>query len=172
MDIASAQREKLHRLIREAVDKAAASGELTFTEIPEFVLETPKDPNHGDFASNVALVSAKAARKSPLEVASILVKYIPVGGFITKVEVAGPGFINFFLSQEWLGDILRAVELQGENYGASNYGQGERVLLEFVSANPVGPLNVVNARAAAVGDTLARLLRACGYGGGHRVLRE
>ncbi|MGI6148296.1 MAG: arginine--tRNA ligase [Firmicutes bacterium] len=166
MDIASAQREKLHRLIREAVDKAAASGELTFTEIPEFVLETPKDPNHGDFASNVALVSAKAARKSPLEVASILVKYIPVGGFITKVEVAGPGFINFFLSQEWLGDILRAVELQGENYGASNYGQGERVLLEFVSANPVGPLNVVNARAAAVGDTLARLLRACGYGVG------
>lgn len=163
MDIAFAQRVKLHDLIRKAIDKAVESGDLTFTEIPEFVLETPKDPNHGDFASNVALVSAKAAGKPPRQVAETLVKYIPVGGLINKVEVAGPGFINFFLSREWLGDILRAVEQQGENYGASNHGQGEKVLLEFVSANPVGPLNVVNARAAAVGDTLARLMRASGY---------
>lgn len=163
MNIALAQREKLQDLILKAIDEAVAAGDLAPYEVPEFVLETPKDPKHGDFASNVALASAKAARRAPREVAEILVKYIPVGEFIAKVEVAGPGFINFFLSRAWLGDILRAVEQQGENYGSSNYGQGEKVLLEFVSANPVGPLNVVNARAAAVGDTLARLFRACGY---------
>ncbi|HHT74234.1 MAG TPA: arginine--tRNA ligase [Firmicutes bacterium] len=163
MDIAFAQREKLHGLILKAISDAVEAGDLSSYEVPEFVLEVPKDPNHGDFASNVALVSAKAARRAPRDVAEALVKHIPVGTFIAKVEVAGPGFINFFLSQEWLGDILRAVEMQGENYGASNYGQGEKVLLEFVSANPVGPLNVVNARAAAVGDTLARLMRASGY---------
>lgn len=163
MNIAFEQREKLQGLISEAIEQAVNNGDLTLTDIPEINLETPKDPNHGDFASNIALVAAKAARKPPRDVAAALIKHIPVGGFVTKVEVAGPGFINFFLSQEWLQDILRAVEAKGQDYGTTNYGQGEKVLLEFVSANPVGPLNVVNARAAAVGDTLARLMRACGY---------
>ncbi len=163
MNIALEQREKLQAIINEAIDQAVENGDLTLTEVPEFTLEAPKDPNHGDFASNIALVAAKAARKPPRDVAAALVKYIPVGGFIEKVEVAGPGFINFFLSHDWLADILRSIETRGEDYGTSDYGKGEKVLLEFVSANPVGPLNVVNARAAAVGDTLARLMRACGY---------
>ena len=121
----------------------------------------PKDPNHGDFASNVALVSRRP-REAPRDVAEALVKHIPVGTFIAKVEVAGPGFINFFLSQEWLGDILRAVEMQGKTT-ALQLRTGRKGSVRVVSANPVGPLNVVNARAAAVGDTLARLMRASGY---------
>ena len=110
MNIALEKREKLQALINEAINQAVAGGDLSLAEVPDFTLEAPKDPNHGDFATNIALVAAKAARKPPRDVAAALVKYIPVGGFIEKVEIAGPGFINFFLSHEWLADILRSIE--------------------------------------------------------------
>lgn len=163
MTVVEQQKEQLRQVIREAIEAAQASGELILTNLPEIGLEVPRETGHGDFASNIALVTAKNAKKPPREVAQIIVGHLTKEGFIEKVEIAGPGFINFFLSNEWLYNTLRVIEAKGLKYGDSQYGQGEKILLEFVSANPVGPMNVVNARAAAVGDTLARLFRAVGY---------
>jgi len=140
------QKQQLIAALREAIDAARASGKLQVESVPEIGLEVPRDKQHGDFASNIALVMARSARKAPREVAEIIVEHLPQGGVIRAVEVAGPGFINFFLSNDWLYATLRAIEEQGEAYGNSSYGTGEKVLLEFVSANPVGPMNVVNAR--------------------------
>lgn len=163
MSVLVQQKERLTSAIQAAIDAALASGELEVASVPEIGLEVPRDKNHGDFASNIALVMAKAAKKPPREVAQIIVDHLPQGKVIRSVEIAGPGFINFFLSNDWLYDTLHQVEAQGEQYGNCCHGEGEKILLEFVSANPVGPMNVVNARAAAVGDTLARMLRAVGY---------
>ena len=162
MNVALQQKENLQGVIREALLRAQSRGELSLPEIPEIGLEIPRDTSHGDFASNIALVTAKKAKKSPRDVAAIIVGNMEAEGFIEDVQIAGPGFINFFLSNEWLYEILKVIEAQGLAYGNCSHGQGEKILLEFVSANPVGPLNVVNARAAAVGDTLARLFRAVG----------
>src|SRR5690554_6328881 len=163
MSVLVRQKQELVSALYTAIEAAMASGKLEVESVPEIGLEVPRDKQHGDFASNIALVMARAARKAPREVAEIIVDHLPKGGVIRAVEVAGPGFINFFLSNDWLHDTLRAIEEQGEAYGNCQHGAGEKVLLEFVSANPVGFMNVVNARAAAVGDTLARLLRAAGY---------
>ncbi len=163
MSVVAKQKEQLCSAIEAALKAAMASGDLELADIPEIGLEVPRDTSHGDFASNIALVTAKAAKKAPREVAQIIVRHLPAGGYIREVEVAGPGFINFFLSNQWLYDTIRAIEKEGLSYGNSDHGAGEKILLEFVSANPVGPMNVVNARAAAVGDTLARLFRAAGY---------
>ena len=163
MSVVSKQKEQLRSAIQAAIEAAQASGELEFATVPEIGLEVPRDSGHGDFASNIALVAAKMARKAPRDVAQIIVGHLSLGGFIRDVEVAGPGFINFFLSYDWLFDTIRVIEDEGQAYGDSRHGEGENILLEFVSANPVGPMNVVNARAAAVGDTLARLFRVAGY---------
>lgn len=158
-----APKEQLEDLVKKALKSAQAAGELELAEFPEIELEIPRDSQHGDFACNIALVVAPRLKKSPREVASILVEHLPLGDLLREVQVAGPGFINFFLSREWFYGLVKTILSQGLAYGDSSYGRGERVLLEFVSANPVGPINVVNARAAAVGDTLARLLQAVGY---------
>ena len=163
MSVVSKQKEQLGSMIQAAIEAAQASGELKLDAVPEIGLEVPRDVGHGDFASNIALVTAKVARKSPRDVAQIIVQHLSLGGWIQDVEVAGPGFINFFLSNQWLADTVRIIDKQGEAYGDSPYGANEKILLEFVSANPVGPMNVVNARAAAVGDTLARMFKAVGY---------
>jgi len=163
MSVVAKQREQLRSAIQAAIGSAQASGELELSSVPEIGLEVPRDAGHGDFASNIALVTAKMAKKSPRDVAKIIVGHLTLGEFIHDVEVAGPGFINFFLSHDWLYDTIRVIEREGDSYGDSQHGSGEKILLEFVSANPVGPMNVVNARAAAVGDTLARLFRAAGY---------
>lgn len=163
MSVMIKQKEELASAIKAAIEAAVSSGQLAVAEIPEIGLEVPREKSHGDFASNIALVMAKAAKKAPRDVAQIIVENLPEGKMIRTVEIAGPGFINFFLSNDWLYDTLKVIEKQRLEYGNSQHGAGEKVLLEFVSANPVGPMNVVNARAAAVGDTLARLLRAVGY---------
>lgn len=163
MSVVIEQKEQLRSVIHRAIEAAQAQGQLELASVPEIGLEVPRDTGHGDFASNIALVAAKAAKKSPREVAQIILENLAQGDFIREVEIAGPGFINFFLSNDWLYNTLRAVEAQGEEFGNSRSGKGEKILLEFVSANPVGPMNVVNARAAAVGDTLARMFKAVGY---------
>lgn len=162
MTVVVRQKEQLQLAIKQAVQAALASGELKLAAVPEVGLETPRDPSHGDFASNIALATAGEAKKSPRKVAEIIVSHIASDG-VSRVEIAGPGFINFFLRSDWLHAVLKDIEEQGYDYGNSGHGKGEKILLEFVSANPVGPMNVVNARAAAVGDTLARILRAAGY---------
>ncbi len=162
MTVVIRQKRHLQAAVKQALQAALANGEIKLEAIPEVALETPRDSGHGDFASNIALVTAGQAKKPPREVAEIIVSHID-SPEIDRVEVAGPGFINFFLRSDWLHAVLKDIEEQGEDYGNSEHGAGEKILLEFVSANPVGPMNVVNARAAAVGDTLARLLRAAGY---------
>lgn len=157
------QKNKLLSTINKALQKAQRTGDLAQFTLPEVELEVPREKNHGDFASNIALVCAGRAKKAPREVAEIIVRHLPKESFLREVQIAGPGFLNFFLSNEWLYEVLREVESQGLSYGDYPGRKDEKILLEFVSANPVGPMNVVNARAAAVGDTLARLLRAVGY---------
>lgn len=157
------QKEKLATIIKTALEQMIAAGELQITEIPVINLEVPRDKDHGDFASNIALILAKPAAMAPREIAQKIVSHLADHEFLTNVEIAGPGFINFFLTKQWLYDVLQTIEDEQQNYGESNFGAGERLMLEFVSANPVGPMNVVNARAAAIGDTLARIFKAVGY---------
>jgi len=163
MSILTSQKLKLAELIKSALEQLINQGEIKPVSVPEFNLEIPKDKAHGDFASNIALVLAKQAGLAPRELATKIAEILKTNEEIEKVEVAGPGFINFFLSNHWLYNVLQRIETEQLNYGSCDYGQGERVLLEFVSANPVGPMNVVNARAAAIGDSLARILRAVGF---------
>ncbi|MEE4278652.1 MAG: arginine--tRNA ligase [Halieaceae bacterium] len=132
-------------------------------DVPEIQVERTRDPAHGDLASNVALASSKRLSMKPRELAEALCVALPANTAIARTEIAGPGFINFFLSQDSQGDVLREVLRRGERYGHSNTGGGRKVQVEFVSANPTGPLHVGHGRGAAVGDSLARILQATGW---------
>jgi len=130
---------------------------------PEACLwEVPRQAEHGDYATNVALTLARAARRTPRQVAELIVKHFPSLLEVERLEVAGPGFLNVFLSPAWCTRALGEILAAGDAYGRGESERGRRVRLEFVSANPTGPLVIVSARAAAVGDSLARLLRAQG----------
>ncbi len=137
-------------------------------EVDSLPLDKPKLPEHGDIAATVALELARELRKPPRAIAEALTAEPFDPNYVESVEVAGPGFINFRVSQRYLRRLVAEILAQGEAYGRSNWGRGRRVQLEFVSANPTGPLNVVSARAAAVGDVIANLFEAVGY----RVERE
>ncbi len=127
-------------------------------------LEVPREESHGDWASAVALSLAKSARRPPREVAAAIVAALDVEpGVLDKVELAGPGFINFRLSSAWLRETVRRVLADPDSYGATDSGRGERILIEYVSANPTGPLNIVSARAASFGDALVRIMNTAGY---------
>lgn len=136
--------------------------------LPSVEVELPKDNKHGDLSSNIAMILAKQVKKAPRDVAQSFIeafesKNVFDAGFVKKVEIAGPGFVNFYLSQDLLYDELAEIFEKGDRYGEAAEKKNQKIHLEFVSANPTGPLNVVSARAAAVGDTLARLLSAAGY---------
>jgi len=161
-------KESLIHLLKNGAEGAKAKGELAFEELPPIMLEVPKDKNHGNFSSNLALVLAKSVRKSPRETAQIIIANFGDNPYLEKCEVAGPGFINFFLNRRWLAEVVASVLNDGTAYGGNSEMSGQKIQLEFVSANPVGPMNVVNARAAALGDTLGRLFSACGA----EVVRE
>ncbi len=141
---------------------AAAPGLGLSGELPEPELMAPRQKEHGDFATNVALALAKAAGRPPREVAQALVDALAPAPFVLKVEVAGPGFINIFLTGDWLHQTVRRIAEEGEAFGRSPRN-GKRVQVEFVSANPTGPLTLGHARNAAIGDALARLLDATGF---------
>lgn len=165
-------RQGLKEALEAALAQAQAEGKLPAFPPPAFVLEVPKEKAHGDLATNLALVSAGAAKMGPRQVAAILQDYLrqqqAIQDLVGRIEIAGPGFINLFLREGWLARLFRAIETEGERYGHSRTDKPLRILLEYVSANPVGPMVVVNARAAAVGDCLANLYEAVG----HRVDRE
>ncbi len=154
--------------IEDAFNKAVGEGALTPAEDNIDIrsmakLEVPKDKSHGDFACNIAMVLAKQLRTAPRVIADAVVKNISVGGNIKEVTVAGAGFINFYLSPSWLYDTMGAIEEQGENYGKIDLGKGKKVMVEFVSANPTGPMHMGNARGGALGDCLASVLEYAGY---------
>lgn len=156
-------KEQVSLLIQQALATLRSEGFLP-ADLPAHIqIDHCKDKNHGDFASNIAMTLAKAAKKNPRDIAQALVKTIPDSAVIAKVEIAGPGFINFFLKQGAGVAIINAVLTQKENFGCSKIGAGQKVQVEFVSANPTGPLHVGHGRGAAVGDSICRLLAATGY---------
>lgn len=157
------QKQKLAALITDALGRASRAGVIQLPETPDVAIEVPRDTTHGDFASNVAMVLAKPLQMAPRQIAQHIIEHLDDDSMIERVEIAGPGFLNFFVRIDWLHRVLGSIEEQGEAYGSSTHGAGQRVLLEFVSANPVGPMNVVNARAAAIGDSLTRIMKAAGY---------
>ncbi|HWM78231.1 MAG TPA: arginine--tRNA ligase, partial [Methylomirabilota bacterium] len=119
---------------------------------------------HGDYATNATLALARAAKQAPRQIAEAIRTHLPYSPMVAKLEIAGPGFLNVFLAPDWCAEALKGILADGATYGTSEAGKGKRILLEFVSANPTGPLVIVNARAAAVGDALARILRSQGHG--------
>ena len=157
-------------LFRDALVRAASSGALALDPdaVPEPALERPRLAEHGDWATNVALVLAKAAKAPPRAVAEAMVAHLELPDWVAGVQVAGPGFVNVRLDQRWFAGLVRRILAEGDSFGTVDLGRGERVNVEFISANPTGPLHVGNARLAPTGDALANLLAATG----HKVERE
>ncbi len=157
-------KEQLEQSICNALNMAMENNTLVKAEIPSFTLEIPADKSHGDWACNVAMVGAKSFRSAPIKIAQAILDNIDLNEtYFKSCEIAGPGFINFFLGDELGGDVLADVLMNKENYGKSDFGKGEKVLVEFVSANPTGPMHIGNARGGAVGDCLASVLSTAGY---------
>lgn len=155
---------KLNEAIALAVEKATQSGDLPEAEMPKFIIEKPADKKNGDFSSNIAMAGARAYHQAPRMIAEAIVKNFSLdGGYIERCEIAGPGFINFYLSDKYYSDVLKDIVSSGDNYGRSDYGEGKKMLVEFVSANPTGPMHIGNARGGAIGDCLASVLDAAGY---------
>lgn len=156
--------EQLHTLIIDALGRAVAEGELPEEAIPAFNIEIPANRDNGDYSTNLAFVCAKAFRCAPRKIADAVAKHIDLNGtYFSDCSVAGAGFINFTLAGEFYADVLLDIKNSGENYGRSDYGKGKRVNVEFVSANPTGPMHIGNARGGALGDCLAAVLSAAGY---------
>lgn len=155
---------KLNEAIALAVEKATQNGDLPEAEMPKFIIEKPADKKNGDFSSNIAMAGARAYHQAPRMIAEAIVKNFSLdGGYIDRCEIAGPGFINFYLSDKYYSDVLKDIVSSGDNYGRSDYGEGKKMLVEFVSANPTGPMHIGNARGGAIGDCLASVLDAAGY---------
>lgn len=156
--------EQLKDLIISAVNTAINRGELDSAALPQFIIEKPSDKKNGDFSTNIAMAGARAFHKAPKIIADAVVSNLDLSGTLfERAEIAGPGFINFFLSKEYYSKIVKDVVESGGEYGKSDYGQGKRVIVEFVSANPTGPMHIGNARGGAIGDCLASVLDAAGY---------
>ncbi|WP_368935779.1 arginine--tRNA ligase [Bacillus sp. SH8-8] len=157
--------EQVKGLIKEEIQAAVLKAELaTEEQIPNIVLESPKDKTNGDFSTNMAMQLARVAKKAPRMIAEELVaNFDKAKASIEKIEIAGPGFINFYMDNSYLTDLIPTIVNAGEAYGETNTGKGEKVQVEFVSANPTGDLHLGHARGAAVGDTLCNLLAKAGY---------
>jgi arginyl-tRNA synthetase len=155
-------------ILTDAAKAAASELGIEPSDLPVPELDQPRVKEHGDWATNLALVLAPRAKRPPRQVAEAIAKHIEPGGYVNGVQVAGTGFINLFLGPGWLHDALKDILRAGESYGRRQAGSGDRVIVEFVSANPTGPLHVGTARNAAIGDSFANILTALG----HRVERE
>lgn len=157
-------RHKLATLVSQALDSARSTGALCSDTFPPVVIDSPTNEAHGDFACNIAMQLAKSERKAPRQVAEALLLHLQDGaGLVRRAEIAGPGFINFFISHAAWQGCLPQIEAAGSSYGSTTTGQGRKVQVEFVSANPTGPLHIGHGRGAAIGDVLCRLLSASGW---------
>lgn len=150
-------------LIQQAIERAQAAGDLPPFEIPEVRVQPPNNPELADYASPVAMPLAKLARKAPLQIAQIIVQHLPESDFVGSVDVAPPGFINFRLDENWLKQQVETIIAAGDTFGQLDIGAGKRAQVEFVSANPTGPLHIGRTRGAVLGDAIARLLESVGY---------
>ena len=159
-----AARAQVAQLTQAAYEKAAAAGVLPAGAEVKATIEIPKDTSHGDYASSFAMAGAKALHKAPRMIAQAIVDNLELeGSYFQKVEIAGPGFLNFTLGPKWYGEVLNAVETEGATYGSGDEGKGKKVMVEFVSANPTGPMHMGNARGGVLGDTLANVLARDGW---------
>ena len=157
-------KDQVSQLTQAAYEKAAAAGLLPAGAQVKATVEIPKDAAHGDYASSFAMAGAKALHMAPRQIAQIIADHLELeGSYFQKAEIAGPGFLNFTLGPKWFGEVLSAVETQGASYGAGSEGGGRKVMVEFVSANPTGPMHMGNARGGVLGDTLANVLRRDGW---------
>jgi len=156
-------REELKKIVINAVNKAVEEKLIGSVAIPEFYVQRTDQKEHGDLSVSLPLMLSRQAKMSPKQIAENIIRCIEKNDLIDHVEVAGPGFVNFFLTERWLHEVLYAIQEKGQKYGEINYGNGKKVQVEFISANPVGPLNVVSARAASVGDSIVNILKAVGY---------
>lgn len=164
MDMYAKAVESLKSAITNAINKAIENGELPKAEIPEFIIETPADTTHGDFATNAAMAGAKSFRMPPFKIAQAIKANLDLSNTVCeRFETAGPGFINFFLGSDFYSGVVEEILSNPEDYGKSDFGKGENVMVEFVSANPTGPMHMGNARGGALGDCLAAVLDKAGY---------
>lgn len=155
---------QLRELIMEALGVLVAEEAVPAVPVPAFNIEIPADKSHGDFAANTAMVCAKSFKMPPRKIAELICGKICLDRtMFEKAEIAGPGFMNFFLGKKWFSDVVENVLEEKENYGKTDFGKGRRMLVEFVSANPTGPMHVGNARGGAIGDCLASVLQWAGY---------
>ena len=156
--------EQIINAVTEAINKNIADGTFIEADIPAFKTEIPVDRKNGDYSANGAFMLSKALRMPPRKIAECILEKIELDGtYFEKCEVAGPGFINFFLKSDLYADILLDVDALGDNYGRSDFGNGKKINVEFVSANPTGPMHMGNARGGALGDCLAAVLDWAGY---------
>lgn len=156
-------KQTVEQLLAQALDTLKQSSTIPQDFAVEIKVERAKDTNHGDFATNLAMILAKPCRQAPRQIAELIINSLDAHPSVERVEIAGPGFINFFMREEALSQIIAEVLTQGENFGRNELGKGQKVILEYVSANPTGPLHVGHGRGAAFGATLANLLKAAGY---------
>ena len=162
-DLIDAAKKSIETLLHESCRRAAEKGQLPAGAELSGTVEVPKDPTNGDFAANHAMSGARALRMAPRKIADALVENLDLAGsWFASAEAAGPGFINFRLSPAWYADVLRAVQSAGADYGRSDEFAGQKVMVEFVSANPTGPMHMGNARGGVLGDTLASVLDRAG----------
>jgi len=160
----SIAKEQVSAVIEAAMKKAMAAGMLPEAELPAFTVERPADRSHGDFATNAAMASARAFRMAPPKIAAAIMENLDLNGtYFVKAETAGPGFMNFFLGSAFYSDVLTEVLTKDSAYGRSDYGNHRKVMVEFVSANPTGPMHVGHGRWAALGSATANLMRHAGY---------
>ena len=156
-------KDQAARLTLAAYAAAAAAGELPQAEITTVPVEIPKDTANGDFTSTFAMACARQLKLPPRKIAEALLSHLALdGSYFTSAEIAGPGFLNFRLGKTWYRDVMAAVETEGESYGSADALHGQKIMVEFVSANPTGPMHMGNARGGVLGDTLASVLSFCG----------
>ncbi len=159
-----AARDQVAQLTQQAYEKAAAAGALPGGQTITGTVEVPKDSRNGDFASSFAMAGAKALHMAPRAIAQTILDNLELEGTLfDRAEIAGPGFLNFFYAPRWYGQVLSAVEADPTGYGSGDEGHGQKVMVEFVSANPTGPMHMGNARGGVLGDTLANVLKRDGY---------
>ena len=159
MNMIQVAKDQIVQLTAAAYAKAAAAELLPAGVETAIAVEIPKDTANGDYTTTFCLAAAKAMRKNPREVATILTQQMELeGSFFTSVEIAGPGFLNFRLGSKWFAEVLECIESEGKDYGRSENLKGEKIMVEFVSANPTGPMHMGNARGGVLGDTLAEVL--------------
>ncbi len=156
--------QQAREIILDSLGRLVSLGKAPAEPLPNFIIEIPADKSHGDFAANAAMVSAKAFKLAPRKIAEMICgEAVLDGTYFEKIEIAGPGFINFFLSKKWFSAVADTVIKEADSYGHTNMGEGKRILVEFVSANPTGPMHIGNARGGAIGDGLAEILSWAGY---------